>query len=274
MTTCVELDRQGNPVRTIQCKHGCCGTSVSQQCCDYSLSDTVIIVACVVGALLVITIVIVLIICICNNKKQDRIVRIRPPRRSHEHARRRAALPKPPPYSELPPEYTPSIGHVNHMEVSRAGTRESGYSSAQWSQRNTSHSYQPSQSRQPPPPSASVSVSSFENRPLHSQQNDTLNARNHTQQRHSDRRKTKQIPTKIPRRIDTPSTSSTRAASTSTAGRSVTTIESLLPGALATEEENNVSTNRAQREAARSAILQRLQTRQLESPTISCEELE
>ena len=44
-----------------------------------------IIVACVVGALLVVAIVIVLIICISNNKKQDRVVRIRPPRRGHEH---------------------------------------------------------------------------------------------------------------------------------------------------------------------------------------------
>lgn len=270
MTKCEESDTQGTVTRTIQCDHGCCGTSVSQQCCEYSLSDTVIIVACVVGALLVVAIVIVLIICISNNKKQDRVVRIRPPRRGHEHVRRRVELPKPPPYSELPPEYTPtSNGNVYHTGQSQVTATDSRYSSFQRPQRNDIRSYPV------PPPSTSVSISSLENRQEERLQNNKRQTRKNTQQPLADKRTQSHlpVPTKIPRRIDTPSTSSTRAASTSTAGRSVSTVESQLPGVPVSEEVNNSANNRLQREAARSAILRRLQARQveLESPTDSCD---
>ena len=53
----------------------------------FRLSDTVIIVVCVLGALLVIIIAGVLIMCIINSKKRDRVVRIRHPRRGQDHGK-------------------------------------------------------------------------------------------------------------------------------------------------------------------------------------------
>lgn len=305
MTSCTEQDINGNIRRTIKCDHGCCGTSSNQQCCDYALSDTVIIVVCVLGALLVIIIAVVLIMCIINSKKQDRVVRIRHPRRGQDHVRRRPEIPKPPPYSELPPEYDlyedNQTGQSHYLRQSRAtrqahdaghshsGVGQSHGGVGQLQQIRQSRNIGMSQQQQiaeetghlsiyarpqrnnlgafPPPPTSISSISTVEHRPTQRLIQDTVNEQG---KRSASKRKITQIPipVKTDRRNETPSTSSTRAASTSTAGRSVSTIDSALPGMPVSEEQNLVN-NRDQRNATRSAILRRLQAREAELGHVS-----
>lgn len=210
--------------------------------------------------------------------------------------RRRPELPKPPPYSELPPEYTSvadsnvyhtglcvHTGQSNYTAQSRfhghsrrggqsnnidstidlqhQGVAEYGYSSLPRPDRNNAGLYPP------PTPSTSASVSSLDCRPTQ-----RLLQKNNQKERSTNKRKTTHIPvltTRSKRQTDTASTSSTRAASTSTAGESVSTIESL-PGMPLPDEQKPVS-NREQRDVSRTAILKKLQLRKADLETMSGE---
>ncbi|XP_053405627.1 uncharacterized protein LOC123565800 [Mercenaria mercenaria] len=93
----------------ISCDYGCCGTADNRVCCEFTLSDSIIIVICVVGALVVVAIVVALIICL-TSKQKNRVMQIRPRQRRNmsenlEPRGRRVDIPKPPPYSEAPPQY-------------------------------------------------------------------------------------------------------------------------------------------------------------------------
>ena len=215
--------------------------------------------------------------------------------------RRRQEPPKPPPYSELPPEYDlyddNQNGQSYYLRQSRA-TRQShdpghSYSGAVQSHSGVGQSHdsvrynaQIRQSRNiaqqqiaeetghtsiyarpqrnnlgayPPPPTSISSLSTVEHRPTQRLIQNTVNEKGNPS---ANKRKATHIPVpiKTERRNRTPSTSSTRAASTSTAGRSVSTIDSALPGMLVSDQQNLVN-NREQRDTTRSAILRRLQAR-------------
>ncbi|XP_060571533.1 uncharacterized protein LOC132729724 [Ruditapes philippinarum] len=93
----------------ITCDYGCCGTEANRTCCEFTLSESVLIVICVVGALVVVAIVVALIICL-TSKQKNRVTQIGPRERrimrgDLEPRRRRVGIPKPPPYSEAPPQY-------------------------------------------------------------------------------------------------------------------------------------------------------------------------
>ncbi|KAL4228010.1 hypothetical protein ACF0H5_013448 [Mactra antiquata] len=92
---------------SIYCDNGCCGTVEDRKCCDYELSEEIIIVICVVGAVFVIAVVIALICCL-TSKNKDQVTPIGNTQRrvQNDHPRpRRPIYPRPPPYSEAPPTY-------------------------------------------------------------------------------------------------------------------------------------------------------------------------
>ncbi|KAH3843468.1 hypothetical protein DPMN_116986 [Dreissena polymorpha] len=94
---------------TISCADGCCGNVSDQKCCDSEiLTESSLVIICIIAGVLVIAVAAALIICI-TSKNKNRVVRISPRHRTTIHQEReisrRRAFPKPPPYSELPPQY-------------------------------------------------------------------------------------------------------------------------------------------------------------------------
>ncbi|WAR00626.1 hypothetical protein MAR_024998 [Mya arenaria] len=114
MTTCTAENGT-----SLQCSQGCCGAGNQQECCSYTLSESTLIIICVIGSALIIAILSALIVCI-TNKQKNSVTRITPRQRRQftvrEASRREADLrapPPPPPYTDLPPQYDSIIAADN-----------------------------------------------------------------------------------------------------------------------------------------------------------------